>query len=464
MTILDEVRSPALDDLTPAARATAREQRPRSRDGRTGLSTRIVDALGSLLLSRTSRRGFLATTAVTGAALATAPKTFALTPVTAYATVCGDGASCSSGWTAFCCTINAGKNACPEGSLAGGWWKADGSGYCCGNSKYIIDCHYTCSCGCGGGATICPQGCHQGTCTCATGDCDQRRTNCNAFRYGQCNTQIGCVGPVLCRVFTCTPPWRMHNCTTSVATDNRTGNHSASCLPGTGCLPTIDQWWWDYGGPGNVMGPTNPVDPAVITLANGWTKRTFTNGTVYHSSGTGIIQVMNPIDTRYRQTASDGGPLGLPLANAEAGPDGGKIQRFQNGKITWLEPYTDTVVLVGAELRRFDSLGGLNALGYPMRMSQPMAGGLMDEMTECRIYTPPGGPSYPIGGGFLDVYAGNGQATGPLGWPTSSSYAVNRKHFLNTSPVADTTSRAMDFEHGRIVMDAVNGPRVEMTG
>ena len=41
-----------------------------------------------------------------------------------------------------------------------------------------------------------------------------------------------CYGPVVCRVATCTPPWRYDpSCTTSSATDNRTVNHGAPCLP-----------------------------------------------------------------------------------------------------------------------------------------------------------------------------------------------------------------------------------------
>ena len=41
-------------------------------------------------------------------------------PGTAYAALCGPDASCSSGWTAFCCTVNGGQNTCPPGSMPGG--------------------------------------------------------------------------------------------------------------------------------------------------------------------------------------------------------------------------------------------------------------------------------------------------------------------------------------------------------
>ena len=38
-------------------------------------------------------------------------------PARAYGAVCG---TCSDGWTAFCCTINSGRNSCPPGSFVAG--------------------------------------------------------------------------------------------------------------------------------------------------------------------------------------------------------------------------------------------------------------------------------------------------------------------------------------------------------
>ncbi len=99
------------------------------------------------------RRGFLARTAVVGSALTVGPWGFLTRPQSAYAAVCGIDATCSSGYTVFCATIGNGVNRCPPGSLVGGWWKSDGSGFCCGGARYYIDCHSYCSCGCGGRAS-----------------------------------------------------------------------------------------------------------------------------------------------------------------------------------------------------------------------------------------------------------------------------------------------------------------------
>jgi len=197
----------------------------------------LADKASAVLDRRTSRRGFLARTALVGTALAAAPTAYVLRPGSAYAAVCGDGASCTSGWTAFCCTVNNGVNRCPPGTFAGGWWKADGSSYCCAGSarrpRYIIDCHGSCTgCGCGPGSNFCASECLSCRCRCAdNGTCDQRKTCCNNFRYGQCHQEIGCSGPVACRMVTCTPPYQLYDaCGSSSATDNRTVSHNAPCL------------------------------------------------------------------------------------------------------------------------------------------------------------------------------------------------------------------------------------------
>ena len=99
------------------------------------MSTPLVDRVAGLLASRSSRRGFLARSAVVGSALAVGPWSFLTRPGTAYAAVCGIDSTCSSGYTVFCATINGGVNRCPPGSLVGGWWKSDGSGFCCGGAR-----------------------------------------------------------------------------------------------------------------------------------------------------------------------------------------------------------------------------------------------------------------------------------------------------------------------------------------
>jgi len=206
-------------------------------------SQRLVDHLAGVLERRTSRRGFLARTAIVGSALAVAPAEYILRPVSAYAAACGCsgqgcacGSACCDGYTEFCCTINQGANTCPAGSFVGGWWKADGSVYCSG-ARYYIDCMAMCTgCGCSGGH-FCSPACDGLTCRCANGNCNLRKVGCISFRYGQCHQEIACSGRIACRVVTCTPPWMVDpTCTTTVLVDDNTANHDAPCLQ----EPTVD--------------------------------------------------------------------------------------------------------------------------------------------------------------------------------------------------------------------------------
>ncbi len=196
----------------------------------------LVERSAAFLQARTSRRGFLAKVALVGSALVAAPATYVLRPGSAYAALCGPDADFSDGYSVFCCTINRGMNKCPPGTFVGGWWKADGSAYCCRDglpsARYYIDCQGRCTkCrdGCGDG--FCDPSCVNCSCRRGDGSCDQRRVCCNYFRYGQCHTEIGCGGPVACRVVTCTPPYKLYDdCGTTTLFDQRTAGHTAPCL------------------------------------------------------------------------------------------------------------------------------------------------------------------------------------------------------------------------------------------
>jgi hypothetical protein len=193
----------------------------------------LIDRLAGALEQRTSRRGFLARTAVVGSALAVDPLGYALHPGTAYAAVCRCaspgcrcGSMCCDGYSEFCCTLT-GSNTCPTGTIPGGWWRADGSPFCGGGPRYYIDCHGMCATPGGPGACT-----DDGlSCGCAGGDCGRRATGCVTFRYGQCHQEVPRVGRIACRVVTCTPAYLLDNaCSTQVLMDNGTAGHNNPCL------------------------------------------------------------------------------------------------------------------------------------------------------------------------------------------------------------------------------------------
>jgi hypothetical protein len=184
----------------------------------------------------TGRRSFLFKLAMISTALVVAPKQFLFRPVSAQAAVCGPAPGCNDGYSAFCCTVNRGINNCPPGHVMGGWWRAENSSYCltpggASKARYYIDCHPRCDCtnGCG---KFCTSTCYACSCECPdTATCDKRHTCCAVFRYGQCNTHIGCIGPVTCRVVTCTPPYQLFDvCGKTLLSDDFTANQTAECL------------------------------------------------------------------------------------------------------------------------------------------------------------------------------------------------------------------------------------------
>lgn len=234
---------------------------------------RLIDSAGSAIASRSSRRGFLTKSTLVGTALAAAPATYVLKPGTAYAAVCGcNGSSCDcsagccDGYTEFCCTLT-GQNTCPEGSVPAGWWKVDASGFCNASGtpgpRYYLDCNAVPSGPCS------PRGVTRATdlcnCGCAQGSCGNRKSCCTAFRYGQCSQQIACLGPIVCRVVTCTPPWEFDpTCTTASATDENTRSHHRPCLerptPERGSLPAMfNDGRWTLGYSLDSVAASSPI-------------------------------------------------------------------------------------------------------------------------------------------------------------------------------------------------------------
>ena len=199
----------------------------------------VVERASQFLEGKLSRRSFVVRSAFAGSAVASGGAGFVLRPGTAYAAMCvcgnngcGCGTTCCVGYTEFCCVLNGGYNYCPENTVMGGWWKADGSIYCDG-PRYYMDCNATCNCtnGCGDGFQFCDPGCDGRTCDCAFGSCDNYLTSCFQFRYGQCNQDVSCIGRIECRVVTCVPPWEIDpSCTTVNAEDDYTADQSAPCV------------------------------------------------------------------------------------------------------------------------------------------------------------------------------------------------------------------------------------------
>jgi hypothetical protein len=129
-------------------------------------------------------------------------------------------------------------------------------------------------------------------------NCNLWKECCTRFRYGQCNNQIECVGPIVCRVVTCVPPWEWDStCTRTDARSDVTRFHDSACLhPPLGPYPARpavvrDHSWLlrDTLSPG---APDRPVftlgaDGDVSLMAD-WTGAGIATAGVVRGARTGI--------------------------------------------------------------------------------------------------------------------------------------------------------------------------------
>jgi hypothetical protein len=405
------------------------------------LSTRLVDVASSWLERRVSRRSFLRRTAVVGSAVAVSGFDYVLRPGTAYASVCGTGSLCRSGWTAMCCTVNSGVNRCPPGSFAGGWWKADGASLCGGHARYYIDCQARCRCGCGSGAYFCGSGCWNCRSHCASGSCDKRRVCTNVFRYGQCHQEIDCSGPVWCRAISCTPPWKWESCTKSSATDNHTVTHSAPCLPNG--WTAIMQRYTALGSQGSVLGTTigGEQDGRVGRVQR------YEHGRMWWSIDTDAHWLIGYIAEHYVQLGGSWSPLGLPTTDVRVAFDGkGHYAHFQHGSIyraadgnpygVWAE--------VGA---KYAAMGyAWSLLGYPTTDRQVAFDGTghFAHFEHGSIYAGPGLDACAVWGPIHDAWAADGYAHSSHGYPVSDVEDVPE-------------GQSCEFEHDVATYDSSTG-------
>jgi len=387
----------------------------------TTFSERLVNRLSDLgMRTRTDRRGFLTASAMVGTALAVNPWSYLTRPASAYDRVCGSGNLCADGWSVFCCTINGGKNQCPPGSFVGGWWKADNSGFCCGSARYYIDCNAY-----AGDSTW--------KCHCNTTTCDQRRVACNQFRYGQCNQQIGPYGPVVCRMVTCTPPWRFDpSCTTTSATDNATVTHSAPCLPGQ-CGSAIEDKYQSMGGPSGPLGKRTDGQHAD---GHGGRYELFEHGLIAWSSTTGAHALVGPIATKYRTSGGSNGVLKYPTSDTTA-RTGGVLANFVGGVVLWSSAY-GAHISRGAILDRYRASGSTNGpLKYPMTDVVSITGGQYQRFAIAVILWSKATGAHVVIEPMLGKYRQLGGSGGRLGFPTSERYTV-------------TDGLMQNYQHGRL--------------
>lgn len=387
------------------------------------VAERVVARTAGFLAAGQSRRKFLAKSAVVGSALAVNPFDFLLKPGTAYGAVCG---TCSDGWTAFCCTINNGSNSCPPATFVAGWWKADGSAYCSGGPRYIIDCNATCPTQC--------------TCRCAGAACDGRRTCCNQFRYGQCNQQISCYGPVACRVAICITPWTYDPaCSTHTLTDNRTADHGAACL--TDNSTPISRKYQALGGAGGFLGRVVQSERATPNGAGRFA--VYQGGRIYDSPSTNPQEVHGSILDLWLGAGGHGSAYGFPTTDVSSTSNNIRYSRFQHGAIYRFSNGATYGVAAPfyAVYQQFDGLASTGRLGYPTSNAKRSGDqrAIYIDFQRGRIYQR-SQVTVAIHGALFDKHEALDGIYGPLGHLQTS-----------VATLSDGRGKAATFEHGGVI-------------
>lgn len=158
-------------------------------------------------------------------------------------------------------------------------------------------------------------------------------------------------------------------------------------------------------------------------------KSVFANGCIYWSSATGAYALLNRFYIDYELLGEDSNVLGLPIADQEI-IAGGKVQRFQHGKIYFRDGNLRAFEVHGAILEKFERAGGTSRFGFPIShetdvLREGRSIGKKSDFQHCTIYWSPTTPACFLLGAIREKYRGSttvpgeGGPSGHLGFPTS---------------------------------------------
>ena len=150
------------------------------------------------------------------------------------------------------------------------------------------------------------------------------------------------------------------------ATDNRTVNHGAPCIPNCNPAPppsAIDNKYKALGGASGFLGPVVQKE-AAISGTNG-RYAVYSNGRIYWTATTGAHEIHGSLLTEHNHRSGVRGPLGFPTGDVATASDGTtRYSQFADGRIIkWTQ---GTYSLWGTIYRKHLALGSLRGrLGYP---------------------------------------------------------------------------------------------------
>ena len=158
-------------------------------------------------------------------------------------------------------------------------------------------------------------------------------------------------------------------------------------------------------------------------------KSVFARGCIYWSPATPAVPVLDRMYLDFEQIGEGKSAIGLPVADVEAVP-GGRVQRFQSGKLYMRAGGSNAFEVHGAILAKYEETGGPGRWGFPLTHESDVNRGgsvigKVSEFQNCTIYWSPRTPASLIYGAIRERYRGTptvfgeGGPLGDLGFPTS---------------------------------------------
>ncbi|MFG1790904.1 alpha/beta hydrolase-fold protein [Nocardia sp. NPDC049149] len=201
---------------------------------------------------------------------------------------------------------------------------------------------------------------------------------------------------------------------------------------------------------------------APVATANGWLgpctspeyqvaggiAQDFRSGRVYFTPGGGAHPVGGMIGGGYQAAQGPNGPLGLPVDDERALPDGkGRLQTFQHGALYWT-PQTGAQAVRGAIFDEWGKQGfERGPAGYPVgpEIKTPKRDGAVQAFENGPFYYSAKTGVRRVGGLILDKYAQMGYENSWLGFPAAEE-----------QPLKDL-GRYSRFEGGSIYWSPLSG-------
>lgn len=184
-------------------------------------------------------------------------------------------------------------------------------------------------------------------------------------------------------------------------------------------------------------------------IAGGLAQR-FTNGTIYWSPATGAHAVHGAIAVDHASLGGVSGLLGLPTGDEVPTPDGvGQSMEFQGGTVVWSPPTGAHAVwgAIRADWRATGATAG--PLGYPVtdELALPDGVGRVNHFSGAgSVYWSPATGAHAVYGAVRQRWAGTGWELGPLGYPVSDEL-----------PVGDSVGRWQAFARGSVSWSPASG-------